>query len=364
MSKIVETTIDKLMDQSLRKFGLGRSVLIDRKNRVIAGNKTTEKAGELGFEKVVIVETDGNTLVAVKRNDIDLDSAEGRELALADNATSEANLEWDNGLIAEAAQEFGFIPEEWGIEVKDLFQEENDDVNTDEEEQDCIETDIHVGDLFRIEYNGMESRLHCGDSCSVDDVVRFTNGEKANMIFTDPPYDLEDRYSSLIFDSADQDCHIFIMNSDKLLVDNVNNGRKFFKKFFAVDFRVARLVSNSQPMTRVDLIAEFNKGKGRFNNLMDGFSTLIECAKIHSKNNSENFGHKQAKKVELPETFVLHYSNAGELVFDFFAGSGSTMVAALKNDRRIYAQEYDPKNCQRIINRLYNRFEGIKITKQ
>ena len=382
MSKIVETTIDKLrpddqnfnkgteygehlMEQSLRKFGLGRSILLDMNNRIIAGNKTTEKAGELGFEKVVIVETDGNTLVAVKRNDIDLDSAEGRELALADNATSEANLEWDNGLIAEVAQEFGFIPEEWGVEVKDLFQEEDDDdVNTDEEEQDCIETDIHVGDLFRIEYNGMESRLHCGDSCSVDDVVRFTNGEKANMIFTDPPYDLEDRYSSLIFDSADQDCHIFIMNSDKLLVDNVNNGRKFFKKFFAVDFRVARLVSNSQPMTRVDLIAEFNKGKGRFNNLMDGFSTLIECAKIHSKNNSENFGHKQAKKVELPETFVLHYSNAGELVFDFFAGSGSTMVAALKNDRRIYAQEYDPKNCQRIINRLSERFEGIKITKQ
>ena len=125
MSKIVETTIDKLrpddknfnkgteygehlMEQSLRKFGLGRSILLDRNNQIIAGNKTTEKAGELGFEKVVIVETDGNTLVAVKRNDIDLNSADGRELALADNATSEANLEWDNGLIAEAAQEFGF----------------------------------------------------------------------------------------------------------------------------------------------------------------------------------------------------------------------------------------------------------------
>lgn len=152
MSKIVETTIDKLhpddqnfnkgteygehlMEKSLRKFGLGRSILLDRNNRIIAGNKTAGKAVELGFEDVLVVETDGNTLVAVKRNDIDLDSAEGRELALADNATSEANLEWDNGLIAEVAQEFGFIPEEWGVSVEELSEQEEQeepkkDINT------------------------------------------------------------------------------------------------------------------------------------------------------------------------------------------------------------------------------------------
>lgn len=152
MSKVVETTIDKLcpddknfnkgteygehlMEQSLRKFGLCRSILLDRNNQIIAGNKTAGKAVELGFENVLVVETDGNTLVAVKRNDIDLDSAEGRELALADNATSEANLEWDNGLIAEVAQEFGFIPEEWGVSVEELSEQEEQeepkkDINT------------------------------------------------------------------------------------------------------------------------------------------------------------------------------------------------------------------------------------------
>lgn len=152
MSKVVETTIDKLrpddqnfnkgteygehlMEKSLRKFGLGRSILLDRNNRIIAGNKTAGKAVELGFEDVLVVETDGSTLVAVKRNDIDLDSAEGRELALADNATSEANLEWDNGLIAEAAQDFGFIPEEWGVSVEELSEQEEQeepkkDINT------------------------------------------------------------------------------------------------------------------------------------------------------------------------------------------------------------------------------------------
>ncbi|MBR4115652.1 MAG: SAM-dependent methyltransferase, partial [Bacteroidales bacterium] len=101
MAKIIERSIDSLipddknfnkgteygdhlMDESLRKFGLGRSILLDKNDRIIAGNKTTEKAAELGFENVLIVETDGNTLVAVKRKDIDLDSAKGRELALAD----------------------------------------------------------------------------------------------------------------------------------------------------------------------------------------------------------------------------------------------------------------------------------------
>ena len=156
MSKIVETTIDKLrpddqnfnkgteygehlMEQSLRKFGLGRSVLLDRNNRIIAGNKTTEKAGELGFEKVVIVETDGNTLVAVKRNDIDLDSQIGRELALADNATSEANLEWDYNTINQAVEEFGISTTSWGVKIDDLQPLYQDVANATEREDDFEE---------------------------------------------------------------------------------------------------------------------------------------------------------------------------------------------------------------------------------
>lgn len=136
MAKVIETSIESLvpdnknfnkgteygehlMDESLRKFGLGRSILLDKNDRIIAGNKTTEKAGELGFEKVVIVETDGSTLVAVKRNDIDLDSQKGRELALADNATSKANLSWDEDMIMQCAEQFDFDPEEWGVSMSE-----------------------------------------------------------------------------------------------------------------------------------------------------------------------------------------------------------------------------------------------------
>lgn len=122
---------EHLMDDSLRKFGLGRSILIDKNNRIIAGNKTAEKAGELGFEKVVIVETDGSTIVAVKRKDIDLDSTKGRELALADNATSKANISWGNEMIMQCASQFDFDPEDWGISMPEPEEEEQEEPKKD-----------------------------------------------------------------------------------------------------------------------------------------------------------------------------------------------------------------------------------------
>ena len=105
------------MDESLRRFGLGRSILIDKNNRIIAGNKTAEKAADIGFTDVLVVEVDGNQLVAVKRKDIDLDTSKGRELALADNATGKANLSWDEKMIAEMATKFDFNPDDWGVDV-------------------------------------------------------------------------------------------------------------------------------------------------------------------------------------------------------------------------------------------------------
>ena len=68
-----------LIENSLRKFGAGRSILIDRNNRIIAGNKTIENAANIGLDNVIVVETDGNQIVAVKRKDIDLAQPEEEE---------------------------------------------------------------------------------------------------------------------------------------------------------------------------------------------------------------------------------------------------------------------------------------------
>lgn len=104
-----------LIENSLRQFGAGRSILLDKNNRIIAGNKTVENAASIGLEKVLIIETTGDQIVAVKRTDIDLDSKIGREMAIADNATAKANIEWDEVNVQKLATEFEIDPEAWGI---------------------------------------------------------------------------------------------------------------------------------------------------------------------------------------------------------------------------------------------------------
>ena len=86
---------DSLIEKSLRKFGAGRSILIDKNNKIIAGNKTVENSAAIGLEDVLIVESDGTQIIAVKRTDIDLNTKRGREMALADNASAKANITWD-----------------------------------------------------------------------------------------------------------------------------------------------------------------------------------------------------------------------------------------------------------------------------
>jgi hypothetical protein len=110
-----------LMEKSLSKFGAGRSILIDKNNKIIAGNKTTENFGELGLENVQIVDTDGKTLIAVRRNDIDLDTPEGREFALADNQTAKVNIDFDFDVLQDELD--SQVIEEWGIDVGVLLDE-------------------------------------------------------------------------------------------------------------------------------------------------------------------------------------------------------------------------------------------------
>lgn len=165
MTKIIETNIeslvpdnknfnkgteygDRLMDESLRKFGLARSIVIDKNNRIIAGNKTAEKAADIGFTDVLVVEVDGNQLVAVKRKDIDLDSAKGRELALADNATSKANLAWDESMIEEVSQQWGFEPQEWGVDVS--MQEESEQEEPSGKKEISTRLIVECGDVTKL----------------------------------------------------------------------------------------------------------------------------------------------------------------------------------------------------------------------
>lgn len=83
-----------LLKKSVAENGFGRSIVVDRDNNIIAGNGIVEAAKSLNKKNIRIIDTTGNELVVVRRTDLDIDSEEGRRLALADNATSVANLAW------------------------------------------------------------------------------------------------------------------------------------------------------------------------------------------------------------------------------------------------------------------------------
>jgi hypothetical protein len=92
-----------MVSRSLEKLGAGRSILLDKHNRIIAGNLTTEQYAAMGGEEVQIIDSDGKTLIAVRRNDMDLDDPEtgAREMAYADNRAAVVSIDFDAEQIAE-----------------------------------------------------------------------------------------------------------------------------------------------------------------------------------------------------------------------------------------------------------------------
>ena len=110
----------ELMERSFKQLGAGRSILIDKDGHIIAGNKSQLAAMAAGIKKVRIIETQGDELVAVKRTDLTLDSKEGRELALADNLTTQINLQWDEAELQSVAAQEGIDLPDWGLDPQDF----------------------------------------------------------------------------------------------------------------------------------------------------------------------------------------------------------------------------------------------------
>ena len=116
----------KLLEDSLRKFGAGRSILVDKDGNIIAGNGVVETAAAIGMEDVVVVKTDGKKLVVVQRDDLTLDSPQGREMALADNMTALHGIDIDLEKVKEHLGED--LAKAWGMDLTPP------DLPTDEDE--------------------------------------------------------------------------------------------------------------------------------------------------------------------------------------------------------------------------------------
>ena len=124
----------QLLERSFRECGAGRSVLIDKDNRLVGGNKAQKGFKAAGKKKVIIVDSDADTLVAVRRKDVSLDSAEGRKMAYLDNLTTQVNLTWDQTeLEAVQADVEGFDIADFGF---DPFQKEKEEQEKKKKKQE------------------------------------------------------------------------------------------------------------------------------------------------------------------------------------------------------------------------------------
>ena len=363
-----------LLEKSLQKFGAGRSILIDKNNNIIGGNGVVEAAGNIGLEDVQIVESDGTKIVAVKRTDIDLNSAEGRELAMADNAVAAEDLSWDKGNIEEVSEQFDIEPGDW---ISDWDTQAEQEVEEDEAPE-VDESEPAKSELGKV-YKLGDHRLMCGDSTDAGSVAILMNGQKADMVFTDPPYRLETeggckgnigkslrKQGSGIEFISDFDPKGFLAILPQQFEKNVLNAYIFCNKELLPDYlnwAVSNKYSynvlvwkkpNAIPIgdshrPDIEYLLLFRKN-AIWNNGLDGvnYSRCLEFGR-------ELGLHPTMKPIELICNEMKISSNKGSNVLDLFGGSGSTLIACEQLGRKCYMMELDPKYCD-VIRKRYWKF--------
>lgn len=143
-----------MIRKSITECGLGRSIVLDKHGNIIIGNKTTEIAGEEGFEDVIIVPSNGKQLIAVQRDDLDINTPEGRKLAFADNRTSELNLLWDENEMKGFDNQIDFA--DWGFQ----FEEPE----TEEPEKEITSYNLTIECNSLDEFEALQAKLNTGES--------------------------------------------------------------------------------------------------------------------------------------------------------------------------------------------------------
>lgn len=250
------------------------------------------------------------------------------------------------------------------------FLRDKDEAKDDNYEiPDEIETDIKVGDIFQIG----EHRLMCGDSTDAEMVAKLMDGQKADMVFTDPPYGIDIEgdngkvgagniaknkvYSKVIADDttevAEKAYNIFKNVADRMMIW----GGNYFVDF--LEFSPSWLIWDK----RLDMNS---------NNFADGemvwcsFHTRVRIYKhlwngMIQEGERETRVHPTQKPVKLLGNILKDQTQDGDLILDVFGGSGSTLIACEQLNRTCYMMELDPKYCQVIIDRMRELDGTIEI---
>lgn len=382
-----------LIEKSLRNNGAGRSILIDKNNRIIAGNGVTEVAGQIGLDDVQIVETDGTKIIAVKRTDIDLDSKQGREMALADNATGAADLQWDADAIADVESEFDIDASAWGVDVDFEDDAEQPTASEDDfdESTDAIENRCKKGDVWLLGNH----RLMCGDSTSEDDFAKLMDGAKADMVFTDPPYGVSIGDKNKVLNSVNG-THQIERNIENdtlkagelypILVKAMTNVRENCKddaSYYVTSpqggdlgMMMMMMMKDAGLLVRHILIwcknsATFSLGRLDYDYQHEPI--FYTWTKSHHNYRGGEYRttiwkydkprkcdlHPTMKPVELVANCLKDCTKDGMLVLDAFGGSGTTLIACEQLNRKCFMMELDAHYCDVIIAR-WEKLTGLK----
>lgn len=204
--------------------------------------------------------------------------------------------------------------------------------------------DIKAGDLFRLG----DHRLLCGDATSSEMAALLMDGEKADLVFTDPPYDFDDSLYNHVLDENLENGHVFIMNDDANTVRYLRNSNFSFEEFFVADFGFAALMNNRPNLQHILLSHETKGDPYRPEVTGEDFNSIIKM-KYRGTLDDDRTSHFHQKSIAFIQLFIEKY--ACRKVLDIFGGSGSTLLACENAGKACYMMELEPEFCQLIIDR-------------
>lgn len=343
-----------------------REIVVDENNRILGGH-----------QRVKALLANGETEVNVKVVE-GLSEEEKREFVIRDNIQ---NGEWDFDTLAN---EWDDLPlGDWGIELP--IADIEDEIVEDEAPEPPAEPKSKLGEIYQLG----EHRLMCGDSTDAEQVARLMNGQKADMVFTDPPYgmnlntdfsgmksrlntDFADRkmrggeYSSVIGDNDD-----FKPELISTIFDNFADtkeiivwGGDYYAEYIPKRNSGSWFVWDKRQNDGddIDSVMRLDKGYGScFELCWSKNRHKRELVRIKwaglfgmEKDDTKKRIHPTQKPAILAEWFIKRYCEDEGLVVDIYGGSGSTLIACEQLGRKCYTMELDPHYVDVIIERWEN----------
>jgi DNA modification methylase len=349
--RIIKDAKFKKLVQSLKDFpemANVRPIVVNSDMVVLGGNMRLKAMIEAGWDKAPVE--------VVKWGE-----DKQREFIIKDNV---GFGEWDWEMIDNEwdAEQL----EEWGLDIPEFSTEELEAEEDDfEVPEGGIETDIVLGDLFEIG----EHRLLCGDSTDSDAVARLLNGNKADLLFTDPPYNVGFNGRSGKFDVIenddleDKDFDDFIeefaqtVHTLEIPIKYIWCNWKFYgtlQKHFELNACIvwAKNVFGLGRGYRHQ--HEFCFFEGKIDDGINNESDLWEIKK------DTNYQHPTQKPIALSERALNNHKDAVNIL-DLFGGSGSTLVGLHQLKRKGFIMELDPRYCQVIVDRMLKLDPSIEV---